>query len=95
MVIVPQKVVVNVRVEVLSRISSHLSALLARHVPHERGAIDGLLVESGVDVVEQAVADVVGVAGGFCNGLPEVELLSDGGVAVVVAGEGIEGWEDG
>jgi hypothetical protein len=47
-------------------------------------------VQGGVDVVEQAVADVVGVAG--CGGylLPVVELLRDGAVAVVVSGEGVE-----
>lgn len=61
----------------------------------ERGAVDGLLVEGGVDVVEEAVADVVGVAGGFCDGLPDVEFLGDGGVSVVVAGEGVEGLRDG
>jgi hypothetical protein len=61
----------------------------------QRSAIDGLLVESGVDVVEQAVADVVGVASGFCDGLPEVEFLGNGGVSVVVAREGVEGCGDG
>ena len=61
----------------------------------QRGAVDGLLVEGGVDVVEQAVADVVGVAGGFCNGLPEVEFLGDGGVSVVVAREWVECFGDG
>jgi hypothetical protein len=61
----------------------------------ERGAVDGLLVEGCVDVVEQAVADVVGVAGSFCDGLPDVEFLGDGGVSVVVAGEGVEGLGDG
>ena len=61
----------------------------------QRGAVDGLLVESGVDVVEEAVADVIGVAGGFGDGLPDVELLGDGGVSVVVAGEWVEGLGDG
>ena len=59
----------------------------------QRGAVDGLLVESGVDVVEQAVADVVGVASGFCDGFPDVELLWDGCISVVVAREWVEGWE--
>jgi hypothetical protein len=57
----------------------------------QRSAVDSLLVESGVDVVEQAVADVVGVASGFCDGLPEVEFLRDGGVSIVVARERVEG----
>lgn len=59
----------------------------------QRGAVDGLLVEGGVDVVEQAVADVVGVASGFCDGLPDVELLRDGCISVVVTREWVEGWK--
>jgi len=58
-------------------------------------AVDGLLVEGRVDVVEEAVADVVGVAGGSGDGGPDVEFLRDGGVAVVVAGEGVERCGDG
>jgi len=57
----------------------------------QRGAIDGLLVKSGVDVVEQAVADVIRVTSGFCDGLPEVELLRNGSISVVVARERVEG----
>jgi hypothetical protein len=56
----------------------------------QRGAVDGLLVQGGVDVVEQAVADVVGVAGCFGDLGPDEEFLRDGAVAIVVAGEGVE-----
>jgi hypothetical protein len=53
-----------------------------------------LLVEGGVNVVEEAVADVVGVAGGGGDGGPDVKFLGDGSVAVVVTGEGIKGCGD-
>lgn len=59
------------------------------------GAVNGLLVESGVDVVEQAVTDVVGVASGLCDGLPDEEFLGNGGISVVVAREWVEGLGDG
>jgi hypothetical protein len=52
-------------------------------------------VESGVDVVKKAVADVVGVASGLCDGLPDVELLGNGCVSVVVTREWVESWRDG
>ena len=48
-------------------------------------------MKSGVNVVEQAVTDVVGVASGFCDGLPDVKLLGDGSISVVVARERVEG----
>jgi hypothetical protein len=51
---------------------------------NERCAVDSLLVERCVDVVEQTVADVVGVASGFCDGLPEVKFMWDGSVSIVV-----------
>ena len=54
-----------------------------------------MLVESGVDVVEETVTDVVGVASGLCDGLPDEELLRDGGISVVVAREWVEGLGDG
>jgi hypothetical protein len=49
-----------------------------------------LLVQGRVDVVEQAVTDVVGVAGGFGDLGPDEEFLRDGAVAVVVSGEGVK-----
>lgn len=61
---------------------------------NQRGAVDGLLVESGVDVVEKAVTDIVGIASGFCDGLPNVEFLGNGCVSIVVAREWVEGCED-
>jgi hypothetical protein len=62
----------------------------------EWGAVEGLVVESGVDVIEQAVTDVDRLAGGLGNAVPAVELLGDlGDVAVVVAVEGGEGAEHG
>ena len=63
-----------------------------KHGVDQGGAVDGLLVQGGVDVVEQAVADVDGLAGALGDDGPAVELLADGGrVLVVVAEEGAEG----
>ena len=52
-------------------------------------------MERGVDVVEQAVADGDGVAGCGASEWLAVEFLGDGGVAGVVAHEGVEGAEGG
>lgn len=52
------------------------------------------MVHRGVDVVEQAVADVNCLAGSLSDAIPAVELLRDvGDVAVVVAVEGRKGAE--
>lgn len=62
----------------------------------ERGAVKGLAVECGVDVVEQAITDVDCLAGSLGDAVPAVELLWDlGDVAVVVAVEGSKGAEHG
>ena len=64
--------------------------VVEEHGVDQGRAVDCLLVQGGVDVVEQAVADVVGVAGCFGNLGPVVKFLRDGAIAVVVSGEGVE-----
>lgn len=50
-------------------------------------------VHGRVHVVEEAVADLNGLLGGFGDGGPAVEFLPGGAVLVVVAVEGVEGAE--
>lgn len=59
------------------------------------GAVLVGAVHGGVHVVEEAVADLNGLLGGFGDGGPAVEFLSWGAVLVVVAVEGVEGAEGG
>lgn len=54
-----------------------------------------LAVEGCVDIVEQLVSNLNGVASGFCNSIPAVELLGNAGKVVVVAEERIEGTQGG
>lgn len=66
------------------------------HGVHEGSPVHGLLVEGGVDVVEEPVAHVDDFARCGCHGWPSVELLRDGWrVGVVVSVEGTEGSQHG
>ena len=60
------------------------------HGVQERCAVDGLLVEGGVNVVEELVARLDCYLRGFGNGWPEVVFLMGDPSGVVVAVEGVE-----
>jgi len=64
------------------------------HRVEDGRAVESLAVESGVNVIQQAVTDVDSLAGGLCDDGPAVEFLRDcRRVLVVVAEEGAEGAE--
>jgi hypothetical protein len=66
------------------------------HGVHEGSPVDGVLVEGGVDVVEELVAHVDDFARCGCYRGPAVEFLPDSWwVGVVVSVEGTEGSQHG
>ena len=60
------------------------------HGVQKRGAVDGLVVEGGVDVVEKLIARFDRHFRGFGDAFPEVVFLIDDAVGVVVAVEWVE-----
>lgn len=86
----------TVEVLVLEAKGVGVLGIKVEHGVDHGGTIQGLLVLGSVDVIEQAVADIDGLAGGLSHTLPAVELLADDGkVLVVVAVKGSKGTEHG